>query len=141
MTDGIANIIDQLERQKSAIERALAALREVDGSSARATQSTPQSGSGAKKAAGKTADTPEPGTGKRKKFSAAARKKMARAQQARWAKIKGENAAPSVAASEPSKPKRKISPEGIKRIVAATKKRWRLQRAAAKRAARNVSPK
>jgi len=35
---------------------------------------------------------------------------------------------------EPSKPKRRISAEGMKRIIAATKKRWRLQRAAAKSA-------
>jgi len=30
MTDGFTGIIDQLERQRAAIERALAALREID---------------------------------------------------------------------------------------------------------------
>ena len=40
------------------------------------------------------------------------------------------------------KPKRRISPEGMKRIIAATKKRWRLQKAAAKAAsAKKVAPK
>jgi hypothetical protein len=78
-----------------------------------------------------TAVTPEAPTRKRKKFSAAARRRMKEAQQRRWAKIRGESepsAAP--ATPEPAKPKRRISEEGMKRIIAATKKRWRLQRAA-----------
>jgi hypothetical protein len=144
MTDGIASIIDQLERQKSAIERALAALKEVDGSNARALYAMPLRGTEAKKAADtRTTATSVPRTGKRRKVSAAARKKMALAQRARWAKIKGENEPPSAAAPEPAKPKRKISPEGMKRIIAATKKRWRLQRAAAKSSgtAKKASPK
>jgi hypothetical protein len=70
----------------------------------------------------------------RKKFSAAARRKMALAQKTRWTKIKGQNEPPSSATPEPPKPKRRISPEGMKRIIAATKKRWRLQKAAAKSA-------
>jgi hypothetical protein len=53
---------------------------------------------------------------------------MALAQKARWAKIKGEIEPLSPAAPEPIK--RRISPEGMKRIIAATKKRWRLKRAA-----------
>jgi len=49
-----------------------------------------------------TAATPEATPGKRKKFSAAARRKMALAQKARWAKIKGETApaAPATAPTE-----------------------------------------
>jgi hypothetical protein len=77
-------------------------------------------------------ETPTKKQGKR---SAAVRKRMAEAQKARWAKIKGEPPAPVV--PEPPKAKRQISAEGMKRIVAATKKRWKKQRAeaAAKRAA------
>jgi hypothetical protein len=71
-------------------------------------------------------------TGKRRKFSAAARKRMREAQQRRWAKIRGESGSPASATAEPGKPKRRISEEGMKRIIAATKKRWRLQKAAAK---------
>ena len=57
-------------------------------------------------------------------------RKMAMAQKARWAKIKGESE-PSAPAKAP-KAKRRISKEGMARIIAATKKRWRLQKAAAK---------
>jgi len=69
--------------------------------------------------------TPKPKTRKR---SAAVRKRMAEAQKARWAKLKGES---EPAAPEAPKAKRQISPEGMKRIIAATKKRWRLQKAKA----------
>jgi len=65
---------------------------------------------------------------------------MALAQRARWAKIKGEIAPPPATV----KPKRRISAEGMKRIIAATKKRWRLQRAVVKapstRAVKKVAP-
>ena len=78
-----------------------------------------------------TAGTPEPVTRKRRRFSAAARKRMKGAQQRRWAKIRGESGPPSPAATpQPLKSKRRISEEGMKRIVAATKKRWRLAKAA-----------
>ena len=60
-----------------------------------------------------------------------ARKGMAAAQKARWAKLKG---APEIAgpAPEAPKPKRQIHPEGMKNIIAATKRRWRRQKAASK---------
>ena len=77
-----------------------------------------------------SATTPELTKRKRKKFSAASRRKMALAQKARWAKIKGESK-PS-ASAKPPKAKRRFSKEGMARIIAATKKRWRLQKAAAK---------
>ena len=120
MTEGLNGIIKQLERQKTAIERALAALREVDAT-ATAAQVEP-------------AATPEAPARKRRKFSAASRRKMALAQQARWAKIKGETEPLSALTPKPALPKRRISAEGMKRIIAATKKRWRLQRAATKAA-------
>jgi hypothetical protein len=121
MTDCFTGIIDQLERQKAAIERALVALREVDAPTA-AGQVEPRT-------------TPDAPTGRGKKFSAAARRKMALARKARWAKIKG-GIAPRTAppAPEPSTPKRRVSAAGMKRIIAATKKRWRLQKTAAKSA-------
>jgi hypothetical protein len=109
MTVGLSGIIQHLERQKTAIERALIALRQIEGIATPATEVPAR---------------------KRRRFSAASRRKMALAQKARWAKIKSELEEPSLPAPEPSKPKRRISPEGMKRIIAATKKRWRLQRAA-----------
>jgi hypothetical protein len=71
----------------------------------------------------------EPTPRKGRKMSAAGRRKIAAAQRARWAKIRGEPKPAAPAARKASKPKRKISPEGLKRIIAATRKRWRLQRA------------
>ena len=79
------------------------------------------------------ATTPEAPTGKRKKFSAAARRKMALAQKARWAKIKGETEAPAPTVETPKK-KRKLSAAGRFAIIAATKKMWARRRAAAKNA-------
>lgn len=117
MLQSFTGVIDGLERRKAAIERALAALREVDAPGTPA-EVKPD------------AITEAPGT--RRKFTAAARKRMALAQKARWARIKGEIEPATPPAPEPAKPKRRISPEGIKRIIAATKKRWRLQRAAEK---------
>jgi hypothetical protein len=76
---------------------------------------------------------------KRRKFSAAARKRMKEAQQRRWAKIRGESE-PPLAAPKPAKTKRRISEAGMKRIIAATKKRWRLQKAAAKSAVAKKAP-
>jgi hypothetical protein len=73
----------------------------------------------------------EPTPAKRRRMSAAGRRRIAMAQRARWAKARGESK-PGPAAAKAPKAKRRISPEGLKRIIAATKKRWRLQRAAAK---------
>src|SRR5579863_2267933 len=117
MTDSLTGVINQLERQKTAIERALAALRGIE--------EIPKAGS---------ATAPELSAGKGRKRSAAVRKRMKEAQRLRWAKIRGESELPAV--PESSKPKRRISAEGMKRIIAATKKRWRLQKAAAKSAPR-----
>lgn len=123
MTDSFTGIIQQLEQRKSAIERALAALQEVE-------------------AQVKPTTALEVTTGKRKKFSAAARKRMAAAQKARWAGVKGESETPAPPVPEPPKPKHRITPEGMKRIIAATKKRWRLQRAAARAAlTKEVAPR
>src|SRR5437773_5995596 len=59
----------------------------------------------------------------RKKRSAAARRKMALAQKARWAKIK-QASAPQPASPATKKPKRTMSASARKRIAAAQKKRW-----------------
>jgi hypothetical protein len=78
------------------------------------------------------AATSEAPTTKRKKFSAAARRKMAEAQRLRWSKIKGGSEKQAPVAETAAKPKRRISKEGMARIIAATKKRWRLAGAAKK---------
>jgi hypothetical protein len=68
-----------------------------------------------------TAARPEAPIGKRRKISAAARKRMKEGQQRRWAKIRGEAESPIT--PEPAKPKRKLSAAGKAAIVAAMKKR------------------
>ena len=69
----------------------------------------------------------------RKKFSAAVRRKMALAQQARWAKIRG-TAEPAPAPAKAPKTKRKLSAAGRAAIIAATKKMWARKRAEAAKA-------
>jgi hypothetical protein len=62
---------------------------------------------------------------------------MAEAQRKRWAAIKGESV-PAKKVPAEKKPQRKLSAEGGKRIVAATKKRWAAIRAAAAAAAKEL---
>lgn len=87
-----------------------------------------------------TAAAPEPV--KKRQISAAGKARIAAAQKARWAKQKQAKAAkPTVkAAAKPAvkavvkpvvKPKRRLSPEGRRRIIEATKARWAKIRAAA----------
>jgi hypothetical protein len=67
-----------------------------------------------------------------RKISAAGRRRMAAAQQARWAKIRGETEpASSALAPKATKQKRKMSAAGRMAISEATKKRWALKRAEA----------
>ena len=78
--------------------------------------------------------TPEASTRKRK-VSAAARRRMAEGQKKRWAAIKAESKKPeSAARPEPAKPKRKMSAAGRRAISEASKRRWALNRAEAAKA-------
>lgn len=73
---------------------------------------------------------------RKRKISAAGRRRMAAAQKARWAKIRGEaDGQPSSASAVTPKAKRKLSAAGRKAISQATKKRWALKRAEAARTA------
>jgi hypothetical protein len=74
------------------------------------------------------AATAEPATPKRRKMSAAARKRIGDAQRKRWAASK-KAAEPPVPEAAP-KNKRKLSRAGRAAIVAATKKRWDAVKAA-----------
>jgi hypothetical protein len=108
--------ISGFETQKAKIDHQIAELRTMlDGGAAEST-------------APKTSEAP---VVKRKKFSAAARKRMAEAQKLRYAKLKGETLPPSPVTPEAPKVQRKNSPEGMSRIIVATKKRWRRQKAEA----------
>jgi hypothetical protein len=70
--------------------------------------------------------------GRKRTMSAAGRRRIAAAQKARWAKIKGEGElVSSPAPAKPAKKKRKLSAAGRKAISEATKRRWALRRAEA----------
>lgn len=72
-----------------------------------------------------------PAKRKRRKFSAAAIKRMREAQKLRWAKIKGESsAAPAKTPAKMAKPKGGITAAGRKALSIAMKKRWAAKRAA-----------
>jgi hypothetical protein len=77
------------------------------------------------------------GTQPTRVISAASRRKMARAQKARWAKVRsGPQPAPHGAKTAGSiQVKRTISAAGRKRIAAAQRARWATIRAAKKKAA------
>jgi hypothetical protein len=69
---------------------------------------------------------------RKRKVSAAGRRRMAAAQKARWAKIRGEaEPTSSLAAPKPARQKRKLSAAGRKAITEATKRRWAAKRAEA----------
>jgi hypothetical protein len=100
-----------LELQKTHIDSQIAELRSMLPGRRTSSAATPS----------------ETGKRKRKKFSLAARRKMAAAQKARWAEIKKSKAS----TSEKSKPKRKVSRAARKKMAAAQKARWAKIKAAA----------
>ena len=116
----ISAAIDGYEAQKTSIDGKIAELRALlpGGSPEPAVAET-------------TGAAPQR---KRRKFSPAAVRRMREAQQRRWAKVRGESEPSAPTKPEAPKPKRRISKEGMARIIAATKKRWRLQKAAPKAA-------
>src|SRR2546422_12329 len=109
----IAAAIEGFESQKRRIDTQIGELRAM------------LSGSRSEGAA-----TPEATTRKRK-VSAAARRRMAEGQKKRWAAIKAESQGQASATPEPAKPKRKMSAAGRRAISDATKRRWALKRAEA----------
>jgi hypothetical protein len=80
---------------------------------------------------------------RRRKMSAAGRRRIAAAQKARWAKIRGE--AEPASSPAPARQRRKLSAAGRKAISEATKRRWALKRAEAQKSestvARKTAPK
>ena len=104
----IAAAIEGFESQKRRIDTQIGELRAILSSGS--TEGTA---------------TPEAPTRKRK-VSAAARRRMAEGQRKRWAATKAESAA----RPEPAKPKRKISAAGRRAISEASKRHWALKRAA-----------
>jgi hypothetical protein len=67
---------------------------------------------------------------RRRKMSAAAKARIAAAQRARWAKVKGRTTEPKIAV----KKKRRVSPATKARLAAIAKARWAKVKAAGKSA-------
>jgi len=65
---------------------------------------------------------------KRRKFSAATRRRMKEAQQRRWAAVRGGTEPSAPASTEGPRRKRRLSAAGWQAIIAATKRRWALKR-------------
>ena len=121
---GFEGVIAQLEQQKAAIDKALAALRDVDGAGGSA--ATPASEAPATRKGGMT---PE---GKARLVAAlkkrwAAKKRAAKKASSETAPVK------SAAVAAPTAAKRKgggMTEEGRKRLAAAMRKRWAVAKAA-----------
>ena len=123
----IDSIISDLEQQRSAIDRAISALREVTGThtASSVTASAPRDGAATKK----------------RTITPAGRKRSAEAMRRRWAaKRVGAEAVKATQESasgqkqgadkKATTKKRRLSPEGRRRIIEATKRRWAAKRAA-----------
>ena len=111
----ITAAVEGFEQQKLRIDAQIAELRQMLTGSPTA-----------------TAATPEGPKGRRRKMSAAARKRIGDAQRKRWAESKKESAPSSPVAPEAPKLKRRLSAAGKKAIVEATKRRWAAFHAAKK---------
>jgi hypothetical protein len=114
MADQRTGIIDQLERQKTAIERALAALRNIEG--------TPE-----------TASPTSTGPAKRKgAMTPAGRRRLSEALKKRWAAKKAATGTPAAASPKKLAQRRvRITPEGRQRLAEAMRRRWAVKRTAA----------
>jgi DNA-binding protein HU-beta len=116
--------IEGFESQKRRIDSQISELRQL--LSPGSTGAVPASGAPAPK----------------RRISPAGRRRMAAAQQARWAKTRGEaKPAASPATPKPTKQKRELSEAGRKAISEATKKRWALKKAEAQKAQTAVTKK
>ena len=120
--------IEGFEAQKRRIDAQIADLRQMlDGGHSEA------------------AAPPEAPKGRRRKLSAAARKRIGDAQRKRWAESKRPSEPPSQPAALSETPKRKrkrrLSAAGKAAIVAALKKRWAAKKAAAVKARPVVAKK
>jgi hypothetical protein len=119
MANSLNEVIKKLEQQRIGIERALAALRDIEGPGLETGTSAPAAASaprGRRKATRKGGMTPE------------GRRRLSEALKARWAAKKADSAVPAA----PAKAKRKggMTAAGRKRLSESLKARWAAKRAA-----------
>ncbi len=127
MANSLNEVIKKLEQQRTGIERALAALREIEGPAASVPVTAPGPGR-PRKVRRKGGMTPE------------GRRRLSEALKARWA---AKKAGSPISATAPAKARRKggMTPEGRKRLSEALRKRWAAKRAAAAGAAKRAGRK
>jgi len=119
MAGTLNEAIKKLEQQRAAIERALSALREVDGAGAESAPAAgPHRGRPAKRKGG---------------ISAEGRKRLSEALKARWAAKKADSAAAPLKAKAKAKRKGGLTAAGRKKLSDALKARWAAKRASAKK--------
>jgi hypothetical protein len=125
MANSLSEVIKKLEQQRIGIERALAALRDIEGPGLETpAPAAARSVGRPRKAKRKGGMTPE------------GRRRLSEALKARWAARKAGASAPAKKApAKTAKRKGGMTAEGRKRLSEALKKRW-----AAKRAASAVAP-
>jgi hypothetical protein len=112
MEDGLNGVIAQLERQKTAVEHALAALRDVEGIGAPASAaSVPAKRRGRPKGSGSD--------------------KRSEGQKKRWAEKKAAQAAPAAMPQKSAPRKPQFTPQGLEKLAEAMRQRWAVKRAAA----------
>ena len=110
----LENVISKLEKQRSVIDRAISALREITGSPA----------TGPDVAEGKT---------KKRHLSPGGRRRIIEATKRRWAAKRAAQAGTPRRVAVPSRSRRgKLSDAGRKRLALAMKKRWATAKKAGK---------
>jgi hypothetical protein len=118
MAEGFQSIITQLEQQKAAIEKALAALHGLDGGIPAQVPAAPR----------------------KRGMSPAGKRRLIAALKKRWAAKRAAAAGASAQTAAPAKHKRGgMPPAGRKRLAEAMRKRWAAKRAAAQ--AKKAGPK
>jgi hypothetical protein len=110
----ISGIISQLERQRTAIDRALQALRDIEG----------------------TGEPAPKKRGRKRRMSAEGRARIGEATRKRWAAKRAAEAAAGQKGNKPAKKrrggKRTISAEGRARIAEAARRMWAAKKATKK---------
>jgi hypothetical protein len=126
MANSLSEVIRKLEQQRIGIERALAALRDIEGPGLETPASAAVRSVGRpRKAKRKGGMTPE------------GRKRLSEALKARWAAKKAGASAPA----KEARSKGGMTPEGRKRLSEALRKRWAAKRAAAAAPAKKAAAK
>lgn len=124
MTNGLNEVIEKLEQQREAIERALNALRDVGGSA-------PLASAGRR-----------PGPARKGGMTPEGRRRLSEALKKRWAAKRAASAVRSKSTGKAAKKAVKktggMTPEGRKRLSDALRKRWAVKRAAAKAQAKQA---